>query len=236
MLRPANHLAHDLCHLRLSLVGSFLNLLVTHFHWNVEAAKVGDDADAKHVDAAMTSYNDLWYGAHTHSVSTQQMVHAILGWCLEGRTLYTDIDSMFYLDAFLLGNLVGKVAELMGICFVHIRETRTGRKVLAVQWMLREEVDMVVDDHEVANLERRVHATRSVAYEEGLDAQLIHHSLWEGYFLHVVALIEMEAAFHSHDVLATQLAKYEFASMSFHCRYREVRYLTVWEFVTISYF
>ena len=95
---------------------------------------------------------------------------------------------------------------------------------------------MVVDDHEVANLERRVHATRSVAYEEGLDAQLIHHSLWEGYFLHVVALIEMEAAFHSHDVLATQLAKYEFASMSFHCRYREVRYLTVWEFVTISYF
>ena len=101
--------------------------------------------------------------------------------------------------------------------------------------MLWEEVDVVVDNHQITNLELRVHTARGIAYKEGLDAQFEHHALWECYFLHIISLIEVESAFHSHDV-ATQFSEDEFACMSFYGRYRKIRNLTIWEFVTISYF
>ena len=80
------------------------------------------------------------------------------------------------------------------------------------------------------------HSARGIAYEEGLDAQLEHHALRECYFLHIISLIEVESAFHCHDVLAAQLSEDELACMSFYGRYREVSNFTIWEFVTISYF
>ena len=46
----------------------------------------------------------------------------------------------------------------------------------------------------------------------------------------------MEAAFHCHDVLATQLTENQLAGMTFYCGNREVWYLAVWKLVTISYF
>ena len=64
---------------------------------------------------------------------------------------------MLGIDTLLLRNLVGKVAELFVVCLVHVWEARTGREVLAMQWMLWEKVDVVVDDHQVANLEVWVH-------------------------------------------------------------------------------
>ena len=184
----------------------------------------------------MAGHDYLRNGAHAYGVTTQGSVHAVLCRSLEGRTLDAHIYTMLNRNILLLGNLVGKITELLVVCLVHIWEARTGREVLATQWMLWEEVDVVVDNHQITNLELRVHTARCIAYEEGLDAQLEHYALWECYFLHVVSLIEMESAFHRHNVLAAQLSEDELACMSFYGRYREVRNFTIWEFVTISYF
>ena len=216
MLRPANHLAHDLCHLRLCCVGSFLNLLVADFYRYVEASQVGDDADAENLDATMASHDDLGYGTHAYSVASQQSVHAILGRSLEGRTLYAYVYSVLQVDALLLGYAVSQVAQTLVVSLVHVGESRTCGEVLATKRMLGEEVDMVVDHHQVAYLEGFVHATRGVADEEGLDAQLVHHTLGECHLFHVVTLIEVETSLHRHDVLAAQLAEDQFAGMAFY--------------------
>ena len=184
----------------------------------------------------MAGHDYLWNGAHAYGVATQGSVHAVLCRSLEGRTLDAHIYTMLNRNILLLGNLVGKITELLVVCLVHIWEARTGREVLATQWMLREEVDVVIDNHQVTDLELRVHASRGIAYEESLDTQLEHHALWECYFLHIISFIEMESAFHRHDVLAAQLSEDELACMSFYGRYREVRNFTIWEFVTVSYF
>ena len=209
---------------------------MAYFYRNVEAAEVGDDADAEYLDAAMAGHDHLRNGAHTYSVTTQGTIHTILCRSLEGRTLDAHIYTMLNRDVLLLGYLVGKITELLVVCLVHIWEARTSREVLATQRMLWEEVDVVVDNHQITDLKLRIHTARCIAYEEGLDAQLEHHALWEGYFLHIISLIEMESAFHCHDVLAAQLSEDELACMSFYGRYREVRDFTIWEFVTISYF
>ena len=69
--------------------------------------------------------------------------------------------------------------------------------------MFWEEVDVIIDNHQVANLEFRIHTARSVAYKEGFNAQLVHHTFWEGYSLHVISFIVMESSFHSHDVFTS---------------------------------
>ena len=139
-------------------------------------------------------------------------------------------------DVLLLGNLVGKITQLLVVSLVHVRESGTGREVLAPQRMLWEEVDVVIDNHQVADFEVRIHTSRCIAYEEGLDAQFMHHALREGNLLHIISFIVMESAFHCHDILAAQLAEDEFAGMTFYGRNREVGYFAVWEFITISYF
>ena len=100
----------------------------------------------------------------------------------------------------------------------------------------REEVDVVCDYHEVSDLEFRVHASRGVRHEEGLDAQFIHHSDRECNLLHVVSLIIVEASFHRHDVYASELAENEFSGMALHCRYREVGDFRIGKLIAVSYF
>jgi len=237
MLRGAlNHFAHDLGHDGLSLVGCLLDLLMAHLDGGVEAAQIGDDADAEGTDATMVGNDDLRNGGHADSVATQHAVHAVLSGSLECGTLCAHIDTIGETDVLLLGNLCGQLDEADVVGLVHVRETWTRREVLATQRMLGEEIDVVGDDHHVANLEGGIHATGGIRYEECLDAQLIHHSGGEGHLLHVVTFIIVEAALHGHDVDTAQLTEDEFAGVALDGGHGEVRNFAVGNLELVSYF
>ena len=102
--------------------------------------------------------------------------------------------------------------------------------------MLGEEVDMVGNDHQVANLKGGIHTTSGIADKECFYAKFIHHTDGEGDFLHRVALVVVETALHGHDVYTTQLAEDECTSVSLNGRYREIGYLFVGNLELISYF
>ena len=123
----------------------------------------------------------------------------------------------------------------MVVGLVHIGEARACGEILAAKRVLREEVDVVGDNHQVADLELGVHATSGIGNEEGLDAQLVHDAYREGDLLHGVALVEVEAALHGHDIDASQLAEDEFAGVALDSRDGEVGDLLVGEFVDVSY-
>ena len=101
--------------------------------------------------------------------------------------------------------------------------------------MLGEEVDVVGDDHQVANFKAWVHATGSIRDEERLDAQLIHHTNRKGHLLHGVALVVVEATLHGQDVHTTQLTEDEFSAMAFHRRDGEVGDVRVRKLQLVSY-
>ena len=128
-------------------------------------AKVCDDRDTECAYATVVSHDNLWHGTHANSIATQAVVHLIFCRSLEGRTLHTYVYTMNNTNTLFLGNLVSLVDKRVIVCLVHIWETWTGREILAAQRMLWEEVDMVCNNHEVANLELRVHTTRCVANE-----------------------------------------------------------------------
>ena len=101
--------------------------------------------------------------------------------------------------------------------------------------MFWEEVDVISDNHQVANLELRVHTACSIRNKQCLNPQLIHHANGERYFLHVIAFIVVEATLHGHDVNATQFTEDKFARMAFYGRYREVGDFFVGKFQLVSY-
>ena len=101
--------------------------------------------------------------------------------------------------------------------------------------MLWEEVDVVGDNHQVADSEGRVHASGGIGDIECADAELIHDAHGEGDLLHGVALIIVEASLHGQDVDASELAEDEFAGVSLDGGHGEVGYLTIGELRLVSY-
>ena len=236
LLRPDDHLAHQLGHDGLRFVGGLLHLFMAHLDGDVEAAKVGDDAHAEDADAAMVSHDDFGHGAHAYGVAAQCSVHLILCGGLEGGALHAHVHAILQADAPLACYLSCQTDEVQVVGLVHVGESRAGGEVLAAQRVLGEEVDVVGDDHQVANLETGVHASCGVGYEECLDAQLVHHAHGEGHLLHRVALVVVEAALHGHDVYAAQLAEDELATVPLYGGDGEVGNLGVGELQFVSYF
>ena len=236
LLGAHNHLTHDFCHERLGLVSSHLNFFMADLYRHIEATQIRHDTDAKDADAAVMGHNHLWNGGHTDGVATYRTIHAVFGRGLECRTLHTDIDTVFDAYLFLLGYLRSEFDQFPVVSLMHIGETGTCGEVLASQRVLREEVDMVGDDHQVAHMEIFVHAACGIRYEEGLDAQFVHHADREGHLFHRVAFVIVEAPFHGEDIDTSEFSEDEFAAMAFYGGNREVGNLGIGVFRFVSYF
>ena len=181
---------------------------------SIEATKVCNNGNAEGAYAAMMGYNNFRHGGHTYGVATEQTVHAVLCGGLEGGTLDPYIDTVLHRDVFLGSNLVSQLDELVVIGLVHIREAWPSREVLATEWMLGEEIDVISDDHEVADMEGGVHASCGIGDEERLHPQFVHNTYREGDFLHGIAFVEMKASLHGDDVHSSEFSENEFAGMS----------------------
>ena len=236
LVATVNHLPHDLGHERLCVVSSYLHLLMAHLYGLVFQAEVGDDTDTAGLDAAVMSYTHFGNGAHAHSIASETVIHFLFCWGLKGGTLHTEVHAVNQTDAFLLSYLIGFGNEMVVIGLVHVGETRTGGEVFSAQRVFGEEVDMVGDDHEIADFKLRVHSSRGVGDKERLDTQFVHHANGEGHLLHRVALIIMETSLHRHDILVAKFSEDQFSTVSFHRRYGEVGDVAVRELVGVSYF
>ena len=153
-----DHLAHYLCHAGLCGVGSLLYLFVADFDRYVEFAEIGDDTDTEHLDAAVPGYDDFRHGTHPDSIRSHLVIHTVFGRGLEGRALYAHVDAVHHPDVLFLCNFIGQCHQFMIVCLVHVRESGACREVVSSQRMFREHIDMVGDDHQVADSELRIHA------------------------------------------------------------------------------
>ncbi len=95
---------------------------------------------------------------------------------------------------------------------------------------------MICDDHQVTDFKVWIHTARGIGYEECLDAQFVHDADRECYLFHIIALIIMEAAFHSHNIFSSKFSEDQLAGMTFNSGDREIRNIFVREFITVSYF
>ena len=140
------------------------------------------------------------------------------------------------LDAVAQGDVVGTCQQGAVVGFAHVGEAGTGGEILAAQGMLGEKVDVVADEHDVADVEIGVHASGGVADEEGLDAEFVHHPYGEGDGLHVVPFVIVEASLHGKDGSSAEMSEEETSGMSLHGRHGEVGDVGIVECVGHFYF
>lgn len=209
---------------------------MAYFNRLVFKPKVGDNADAKRLDAAMMGYDYFWNGAHAYRIGSQTVVHFIFGRCFKRRSLNTHIDTVNHAYAFFGSNGIRLCNESVVVRFMHIGETRPCRKVLSVQRVFWEEIDVVSNDHQVSYLEFGIHSARSIGHEKCLDAQFVHDANGECNFLHRIAFVEVEASLHRHDVNASEFAEDKFSAVPLYRGDGKVGNVGIRNFVTVSYF
>ena len=83
--------------------------------------------------------------------------------------------------------------------------------------MFRLEIDVVSDQHQIANLKVWICTSAGVADKERADAEFCHNALRESDLLHVVSLIVVETSFKRHHLFATEVAEEKAAAVPFHC-------------------
>ena len=93
--------------------------------------------------------------------------------------------------------------------------------------MFWEEVDVVCDDHNVADLEIGIHAACGIWNKQCVDTQGFHNSDRERHLLHAISFIEMEASLHSHYTFVAEISENQFSAVSLNCWNREIRYVLI---------
>ena len=91
----------------------------------------------------------------------------------------------------------------------HIGEAGAGGEVLAAQRVFGEEIDVIGDEHHVADAHFGSKAARSVGNKEGFDAQFVHDANGESHLLHVITLVVVETSLHGKHFFTAQTAEKE---------------------------
>ena len=132
------------------------------FHNLAIHTEVGNHGDTEHFDATMIGNNHFRHCRHTYCICTENMEQFIFGRCLKRRALRTDIYAVLHLNSFFCCNSIRLTDQLFVIRLTHIRETRAIRNVLATQRMFREVIDMIRNNHQVADFKIRIRTTAGI--------------------------------------------------------------------------
>jgi hypothetical protein len=122
------------------------------------------------------------------------------------------------------------VDEGVAVRLAHIGEPRPETVVIdADQGIGAQQIDVVLDQHDVAGPVIGVHAAAGIAHDEQLRPQGPHHPHRQRDDLERIALVHMEAALHGDDRKPRELAAHETAAVARGRAPREVRDLLVLE-------
>ena len=99
----------------------------------------------------MARYDYFRNSTHADSISTQQTIHLIFGRRFISWALVGQIYALYNLDALLACYVARSFQKGAVVGFRHIRKARPRRDVWAVERVFRLEVDMVCNQHQVAD-------------------------------------------------------------------------------------
>ena len=112
------------------------------------------------------------------------------------------------------GDPLGQRDQLGVERLAHVGEARSQPVVvLANQRIVTNEIDVIVDDHEVALGPLRVHSAAGIADDQHLAAHGLHDAHGKRDLLEGVAFIEMETTLHRDNVFSGERSEDEFPGM-----------------------
>jgi len=98
----------------------------------------------------------------------------------------------------------------------------------------REDVNVILDHHNITRLEVRVQSPGGVGDNQRIDSQQAHHANGQRHFGHRIAFVEVRAALHRQHRAPLKLADYQLPGVPQHGRARPVRNVGVGDHVCIG--
>ena len=163
----------------------------------------------------MAGHYDLGGDAHSHIVAAYGPVEGILGRSFVGGAGAGYINAPLEADSLPCGNGEHPVLQLEVVCAGHIREA--GPEIIEVgpDEGIGKEVDMVADEHQVADGEVLVHSSGGIRDEKILDPKLYHHAYGQHDRVHRVAFVVVVAPLHRKDAFPSEGSADEIAFMPY---------------------
>ena len=141
------------------------------------------------------------------------------------------IAKFFFIPVMAIGlagcGFLGEGDEFRVIGAGHVRETGAEFLEIRSDERVREAVDMVLDDHDIPDVQVVIDAASRVGDEEIADAEYLHDTDREGDQIHRVSLVIMEPALHGDDFLAGEGSENEVPLMPDRRADRESRNILV---------
>ena len=152
----------------------------------------------------MAGHDDFRDGAHAHGVGADVPEVAVFGRRLIAGAGDGDVDALLEGDSLPGGDLLRLQDEAGIVRTGHVREPRAELVQVRADERVRDQVDVVADDHQVAHVEAEVRAARRVGDEQVLDADADHHPDGEDHQVHRVAFVVVDAALHRDHALPAE--------------------------------
>ena len=170
----------------------------------------------------------LEHRAHPHRVGTEALCHPSLRRRLIRGPEVPRVDTTHQLEAPSLRGLDRHRAQRRIVRVAHVGETRPERVLVRPrQRALPGEVQVIVDEHQIAWRERCIRAARRVRDDHDARTHRDHQSRAEHDVGRRVTLIEVHATLHRDDVDALRATDDEVARVSDHVAHRHRRDVAV---------
>ena len=146
---------------------------------------------------AWTAVSTSGIGRHADDVGADRPEEPVLGPGLQVRAGHRHVDPAMGDDVRLERDAQGQVLQLPVVGLDHVGEPGAEAVVVgADQRVDAQQVDVVLDDHQIALGVLRVQPAAGVGDDQQLAAQLLHHPDRERHLGGRVAFVEVEPAFH----------------------------------------
>lgn len=173
---------------------------------------VGNERERQHLQSAVGGGDDLRDGGHAHGVGAQGPEGPDFRRRFIAGAGAAQVHTLLQREAQGLGGLLRSLAQSGRIRIGHIAEAGAERRVVGTdEGIGSHEVDMILNEHQVAHLEAGVDAAGGIGHDQRCHAQLLHHPHGENDIGQCVALVEMEAALHADDGFSAEAARHELA-------------------------
>lgn len=96
------------------------------------------------------------------------------------------------------GNRLDVLDKLTVVGAGHIREAGPEGLIVRTDQRVRQHIDMVADDHQIAYMKRLIDASRRIRNEQILHTEQLHHTHGKSDLLHRVSFVIMETSLHGH--------------------------------------
>ena len=168
------------------------------------------------------------HDTHADHVRTHGPQHAVLGAGFQVRAGHADVNTGMRADAFFERRPRRGGEQPFAVRLDHVRPARPQALIVgADQRVDPHEVDLVFDDHDVAQLVLRVHAAGSAGDHQHAAAQLLQHAHGQRDLFERPAFVQVEAAIQSQDRRAGQFAVDHARGVGFDRAHREMRHVAV---------